>query len=91
MKKEYTDKELNFFGELESEIRTENSFQLRKWGKQTHNLPEWMLILNEEVGELNKAVLEQELQGIEGIVTIRTEAIQVATLALKIAEMIKDE
>lgn len=71
-------------------VKEENKRQIEKWGIQDHPLPEWMLILNEEVGELNKAVLEQWYEsGDFRELKNRTykEAIQVATLALKIAEM----
>ncbi len=71
-------------------IESENQRQIGKWGIKDHDLPTWMLILNEEVGELNKAVLEQWVSGgdyREFRRQVRLEAIQVATLALKITEM----
>ena len=71
-------------------VLAENERQIEKWGIQDHQILEWMLILGEEVGELNKAVLEQWI--LSGDWRERRkqtvkEAIQVATLALKIAEI----
>jgi hypothetical protein len=63
-------------------VKSENTRQLEKWGIQDHDLPTWMLTLNEEVGKLNKAVLDQCTGD-----RLIEEAIKVATLALKIAEM----
>lgn len=63
-------------------IGEENESQIKKWGWQAHTGFHWITILTEEVGELFKAILQNQTQ--EEIVK---EAIQVATLALKIAEM----
>jgi hypothetical protein len=73
-------------------VEKENNRQIEKWGIQDHASPEWMLILNEEVGELNKAVLEHWintdiLKDDDLIIEIIKEAISVATLSLKIIEM----
>jgi hypothetical protein len=80
-------------------IGMENKSQLKKWGIQDHTSPEWMLILNKEVGELNKAVLESwffvdsclDLNADEKRAkldqNVIDEAYSVATVALKIAEM----
>lgn len=73
---------------LSNALAQESHEQLLKWGIQKHTLPEWLMYTIEELGELANAISEfmyrkgkpQE---------IFFEAIQVATLALKIAEMIK--
>ena len=49
--------------------------QVYKWGEQNHEDGHWMLILQEEVGEAAKAILEEE----DGV---REELIQVAAVAL---------
>ena len=66
----------------------ENRFQIHKWGKQTHSLFEWCNYTTEEMGELAKAIAEFEYRDGSAEQIIH-EAVQVATLALKIAEMLK--
>lgn len=39
-------------------IETERQRQLKKWGDQKHGHGKWLLILQEELGEVSKAVLE---------------------------------
>jgi len=63
-------------------------------GIQDNIPPIWALILNEEVGELNRAILQQwrcigDYRKYRQ--NTREEAIQVVTLALKIAEMCEEE
>lgn len=72
--------------ELWKLVADENLAQLKKWGVQSCTPAEWMLYLTEEVGELAEAVAECEYRSgtVEQVVH---EAIQVATLALKISEM----
>ena len=41
-------------------VQDERDRQQRKWGIQTHSIPEWMTILGEEFGEACKAGLETE-------------------------------
>ena len=67
----------------------EDDAQVDKWGIQEHAPAIWMLILSEEVGELARAILEHEVTGLNPE-AITKEAIQVATLALKIAKMSKE-
>jgi len=83
---EYTDKTLKDGRNLWSKVSEENRSQLKKWGIQTHSAFEWLTYTTEELGELANAISEHEYRGgdIEDVVR---EAIQVATLALKIAEM----
>ena len=62
-------------------IAAEDIRQRRKGGDQRHSTHKWNTILGEEVGELAKAILEEDLE------SMADEGIQVATLALKIACM----
>jgi len=41
-------------------ILSERNKQDVKWGEQNHNIYKWLAILGEEVGEVNKAVLENK-------------------------------
>lgn len=84
----YEDKMLNNMNDLLGLISKENISQVKKWGVQKRSLFEWQLYLTEEVGELSKAIAELSYRdgSKEEVVT---EAIQVVTLALKIAEMVK--
>lgn len=88
--KKYTDEKLRTLyslGGVSSAVAKENFRQLKLWGIQKHTLPEWLMFLTEEVGELAEAIAEFTYR--RGAArTIHDEAIEVATLALKIAEMI---
>jgi NTP pyrophosphatase (non-canonical NTP hydrolase) len=67
-------------------VMLENLRQREKWGVQERTPFEWLAYLTEEVGELAKAISEKNYR--DGcIANIIDEAIQVATLSLKIAEM----
>lgn len=67
-------------------ISVENGRQLDKWGVQSVSAFEWMTYLTEEVGELAEAISEHEYRNGRKEQIVK-EAIQVATLALKIAEI----
>ena len=71
---------------LFEEVEEENIRQLRKWGIQSHSSFEWLTYTTEELGELATAISEYEYRGGDSEDVVK-EAIQVATLALKIAEM----
>jgi NTP pyrophosphatase (non-canonical NTP hydrolase) len=77
-------------------VQNENLRQVGKWGIQDRSSFEWLTYLMEEVGELAEAISEYEYRG-ASMDSIFKEAIQVSTLALKIAEMsrlipfVKDE
>ena len=87
--KQYKDKGLQYFDErLQPDIEKENFRQIAKWGNQVHSMFEWQNYLTEEVGELAKAIAENEYRDGK-IEDVYDEAIQVATLAIKIAMMIK--
>ena len=69
-------------------IAAEDIRQIEKWGYQVHSIETWYLILAEEVGELAKAILEAKVQG-GGLSIMEKEATQAATVAIKIARMIR--
>lgn len=73
------------------DIKTELTSQQSKWGEQNHSLPEWCLILGEEVGEVQKAVLEYHFKynkhsQLEHLIEVRKELVQVAAVAISILE-----
>jgi len=67
-------------------IRDESDSQIAKWGIQTHSIFEWLTFTTEELGELSEAISEYVYRG-GNPEEIEKEAIQVATLAMKIASM----
>lgn len=70
-------------------VMQENKRQLSKWNVQDRSPFEWLCYLGEEVGELNQAIAEHHYR--RGMVSdVIEEAIQVATLSLKIADMYLD-
>jgi len=88
--KKFTDQQFIKFNKLEELIFKEHEHQIKKWGVQTHSIWEWLGYTTEELGSLAKAVGEWNYR--EGPSDkIVSEAIQVATLALKIAEMFLPE
>lgn len=67
-------------------VLAENLRQIRKWGIQDHDAFKWLAFVTEEHGELSNAIAEWYFRG--GLQSdIVKEAIQEATLCLKIAEM----
>jgi len=68
------------------EIKAEDVRQRKKFGNQYHSSARWFLILAEEVGELAKAILEDEDPQL-----VIAEALQVTTLVLKISQMARAE
>ena len=88
--KEYIDRCLEKDAWIIKKIQNENSLQLMKWGVQIRTSFEWLTYTTEELGELARAIGEYEYRyGTKDEVV--KEAIQVATLALKIAEMFDAE
>lgn len=67
-------------GGVIDEIIKERNKQDEKWGKQNHHPYKWLAILGEEVGESNKAVLENSLLG------YRDEMVQIAAVAIAAVE-----
>lgn len=85
--KRYKYKDKNFDAkEMLNYVQLEHSLQIKKWGIQEHNPFEWLAYTTEELGELAQAMAEAIYR--EGNKdNIFREALQVATLALKIAHM----
>ena len=71
---------------LEKMVLDENQRQIEQWGIQDLLMSEWLMLATEELGELAKAIGEwnYRLGPAENVIK---EAIQAATLCLKIAEM----
>lgn len=88
--KQYKDKCLKDERWILDEIIKEHVRQVEKWGIQTHSAFEWLTYTAEELGSLAKAISEHEERNGSKEKVI-SEAIQVATLALKIAEMFEKE
>lgn len=84
--REITDRAFTDFEALMKMVSEENIRQIEKRNIQACTPEEWIMYLGEEYGELCKAISDHEsLRGSAGDVI--KEAIQTATLALKIAEM----
>lgn len=88
--KQYKDRCFRNFDWILDQIMKENAMQVEKWGVQERSAFEWMTYTTEELGSLAKAVSEHEYRG-GSKEKVVSEAIQVATLALKIAEMFKNK
>ena len=88
--KKHKDLELKNRKILFSHIIEEHEKQLDKWGVQEATLAEWMLWTQEEFGELAQAIGDASYRGYPWKQAYK-EAIQTATLILKIAEMILNE
>ena len=76
------------FMKVYEEVIEERHRQDKKWGVQNHAPYKWLAILGEEVGEANKAVLENDAQGsgLEGLKNYRAELVQVAAVAIETIE-----
>lgn len=76
-------------GKIMPLVYAENVRQLEKWGVQDHEPVWWLAFANEELGELSEAISEFTFRGglAEDVVK---EAVQTATLCLKIAEMFQN-
>lgn len=71
-------------------IINEDRSQIDKWGLQEHDAFEWLAYLVEEVGELSEAISEYCYRGGRPEAIVK-EALQTATLALKMAVMVKHQ
>ena len=85
---EWHDKQLATITALFQDVLAEQERQVAKHGVQTRSPFEWLAYLTEEMGELSEAICDAHYRG-GASGHIHDEAIQVATLALKIAEMAK--
>ncbi len=88
--REYIDLCLENDNWIIKKVQNENRNQLLKWGVQVHTSFEWLTYTAEELGELAKAIGEYEYRNGTKEEVIK-EAVQMATLALKIAEMFEAE
>ena len=61
-------------------ILSERNKQDVKWGEQNHDIYKWLAILGEEVGEVNKAALEDQYD------EVIDELVQVAAVAVAMIE-----
>lgn len=64
------------------DIRKERIRQIKKWGIQKHDYPQWLTILLEEVGESSKAYLEHG--------NLHEELVHVAAVAVAMVESFED-
>lgn len=86
----YTDRQFRSINSLVEAVCKEGCRQIEKFGIQTRTSFEWMSYLTEEAGELSQAISEEHYRKGSNE-EVYKEAIQTATLALKIAEMYKEE
>lgn len=68
------------------DVARERSRQDKKWGEQNHDMADYYTILGEEFGEVGKAICESKLQKIVAPQEIRKELIQLAAVAVAMAE-----
>ncbi len=61
-------------------MQVERRRQDAKYGEQNHEASDWLMILGEEVGELNKAILESKLLGKDTDLEQYKELVQVAAV-----------
>ncbi len=70
----------NLFTRIIGQITAERGRQDAKWGIQNHGFAHYNAILIEEVGEVSKAYLEQDLTG------LREEMVQAAAVLVAMIE-----
>lgn len=66
--------------DISMEILQERERQFKKWGLQDHDEDRWMVILMEEVGEVARAIFDENADN------YREELIQVAAVAVAAVE-----
>ena len=71
-------------------VVAENQRQIAKWGIQDCDPFEWLAFATEELGELSAAIADNHWRGGSTEAVVK-EAIQTATLCLKIAEMYSND
>ena len=71
-------------------IKEESLRQIKKWGIQNRDPFEWLAYTTEELGELSNAISEYWYRDGQRSQVVK-EAIQTATLCLKIAELFIEE
>lgn len=68
------------------EVYAERERQEAKWGEQNLDPALWLMVLGEEVGEVNNAVLETIFGNVPNLDHYREELIQVAAVAVRAIE-----
>lgn len=71
-----------------NDAKLERLNQYAKWGLQCRNFPNWLAILMEEVGELAKEIVEENVAGRPRTANLKKEACDVAAVALAIIQQI---
>ncbi|MBL32029.1 MAG: hypothetical protein CMP62_04825 [Flavobacteriales bacterium] len=64
-------------------ILEERQRQDLKWGEQNHNIYKWLAILGEEIGEVNKAALEDKYD------EIIDELVQIGAVVIAMIESLE--
>ena len=64
-------------------IMAERARQDEKWGEQNHDIYKWLAILGEEVGEANKAALENDYS------ELMEELIQIGAVTVAMIESLE--
>jgi NTP pyrophosphatase (non-canonical NTP hydrolase) len=72
------------------EVELERIAQLHKWGPQDHSHDKWFTILGEEVGEIARAILEQDDKNLRDEL-IQSAAVIFAWIQSMDQNKIKDE
>lgn len=72
-------------------VSIERHRQLKNWGSKAHDMPTWLAILMEEVGELAQQTLREKFDdpSEDQVENMKTEAIQVAAVALAIVQYLE--
>jgi NTP pyrophosphatase (non-canonical NTP hydrolase) len=79
---------LNVVIDLDAERNRQDSL----WGKQRHALGVWLMILGEEYGEVCQAMQQMKGWGKDSDASdLYTELIQLAAVAVAIAEQVREE
>ena len=73
-----------------NDVMRERIRQMEKWGRQTHSIEKWVVILMEEVGEVAQEALEIRNDAMAKH-DLYKELIQVAAVAAAIAQAIKNQ
>lgn len=69
-----------------NQIKQERARQDAKWGVQNHHPIVWCAILGEQVGEVNREILESDLELEKGLDNLRKELVQVAAVSVAMIE-----
>lgn len=94
--KKFKDPRMNLLiGTVLDDIIIEDAKQINKWGVQSHTLGNWNMILGEEIGEMQQAMnglifTIDDTSHRERFRDAYKEAIQAATLLIKLAEILKE-